>query len=77
MTLQARVAAAHRAVRAVDEIMDRSGGRALHVKGPLQRFWRDSHAGLVHAVHVPGSNYHATALIELGGQPQGMMAGMI
>lgn len=72
-----QVAAAHRAVRAVDEIMDRSGGRALHLAGPLQRFWRDAHAGLVHAVHVPGSNYHATALIELGGQPQGMMAGMI
>lgn len=72
-----QVAAAHRAVRAVDEIMDRSGGRALHVAGPLQRFWRDAHAGLVHAVHVPGANYHATAFIELGGEPQGMMRGMI
>lgn len=72
-----QVAAAHRAVRAVDEIFDRSGGRALHRTGALQRFWRDAHAGLVHAVHVPGSNYHATALLELGGEPQGMMAGMI
>ncbi|WP_127782338.1 acyl-CoA dehydrogenase family protein [Rhodococcus sp. X156] len=72
-----QVAAARRAVRAVDDIFDRSGGGALHLHTPLQRFWRDAHAGLVHAVHVPGSIYHATALLELGGDPQGMMRNTI
>src|SRR5699024_1595791 len=53
-----QVRAAHRAVRAVDQIFDIAGGRALHVDTPLQRFWRDSHAGLVHAVHDTGQPYH-------------------
>ncbi len=72
-----QIAAAHRAVRAVDEIMDRSGGGALHLQHPLQRFWRDAHAGVVHAVHVPGQIYHAAAFTELGGEPQGRMASQI
>ncbi|MGZ4554726.1 MAG: acyl-CoA dehydrogenase family protein [Mycobacteriaceae bacterium] len=72
-----QVAAAWRAVRAVDEIFARAGGGALHLNTPMQRFWRDAHAGLSHAVHVPGSIFHASALTELGGEPQGMMRSMI
>ncbi|MFD4265339.1 acyl-CoA dehydrogenase family protein [Rhodococcus sp. NPDC058481] len=72
-----QTAAAWRAVRAVDEIFARSGGGALQMKTPLQRFWRDAHAGLSHAIHVPGSIFHASALTQLGGEPQGIHRSMI
>ncbi len=72
-----QVRAAHRAVRAVDQIFDIAGGRALHMDTPLQRFWRDAHSGLVHAVHVTGQPYHASAFIDLGGEPEGPMAAML
>ncbi|QNG17929.1 hydroxylase [Rhodococcus triatomae] len=72
-----QTAAAWRAVRAVDEIFARSGGGALQLSTPLQRFWRDAHAGLQHAIHVPGSIFHASALTQLGGEPQGVHRSMI
>ncbi len=72
-----QTAAAWRAVRAVDEIFARSGGGALQMKTPLQRFWRDAHAGLSHAIHVPGSIFHSSALTQLGGEPQGIHRAMI
>ncbi|WP_064256923.1 acyl-CoA dehydrogenase family protein [Rhodococcus sp. D-6] len=72
-----QVAAAWRAVRAVDEIFSRAGGGALQLSNPLQRFWRDAHAGLSHAIHVPGSIFHAATLTQLGEEPQGMMRSMI
>lgn len=72
-----QTAAAWRAVRAVDEIFARSGGGALQMRTPLQRFWRDAHAGLSHAIHVPGSIFHASALTQLGGEPQGIHRSMI
>lgn len=72
-----QTAAAWRAVRAVDEIFARSGGGAMHLKTPLQRFWRDAHVGLSHAIHVPGSIFHSSALVQLGGEPQGVHRSMI
>ncbi|MFC7449066.1 acyl-CoA dehydrogenase family protein [Rhodococcus daqingensis] len=72
-----QTAAAWRAVRAVDEIFARSGGGAMHLNTPLQRFWRDAHVGLSHAIHVPGSIFHASALTQLGGEPQGVHRSMI
>ena len=53
-----QVAAAWRAVRAMDEIVARSGGNGLRMDNPIQRFWRDGHMGLAHAIHVPGSVFH-------------------
>ncbi len=72
-----QTAAAWRAVRAVDEVFARAGGGALQMKTPMQRFWRDAHAGLSHAIHVPGSIFYASALTELGGEPQGIHRAMI
>ena len=72
-----QTAAAWRAVRAVDEIFARSGGGALQLNTPMQRFWRDAHAGLAHAIHVPGSIFHASTLSQLGGEPQGIHRSMI
>jgi len=74
---RSQVSAAWRAVRAVDEIFARSGGGALQLGTPMQRFWRDAHAGLAHAIHVPGSIYHASALTQMGGEPQGAQRSMI
>ncbi|WP_229074206.1 3-hydroxy-9,10-secoandrosta-1,3,5(10)-triene-9,17-dione monooxygenase oxygenase subunit [Actinoplanes sp. DH11] len=41
------------AIRAVDRLFENSGGRALTVGTPIQRFWRDAHAGRVHAINDP------------------------
>jgi alkylation response protein AidB-like acyl-CoA dehydrogenase len=70
--------AAWRAVRAVDEIVARSGGNGLRMDNPIQRFWRDAHMGLAHAIHVPGSVFHASALGQLDIEPPpGPMRSMI
>ncbi|NUT35820.1 MAG: flavin-dependent monooxygenase [Hamadaea sp.] len=41
------------AIRAVDLLFENSGGRALATGTPIQRFWRDAHAGRVHAINDP------------------------
>ena len=41
------------AIRAVDRLFENSGGRALKAGTPIQRFWRDAHAGRVHAINDP------------------------
>lgn len=72
-----QVRAAWRAVMAVDQIFARSGGNALRMDKPLQRFWRDAHAGLNHAIHVPSTVYHASALSSLGIDPPEQLRSMI
>ncbi|AZG45966.1 acyl-CoA dehydrogenase family protein [Gordonia insulae] len=72
-----QVRAAWRAVMAVDQIFARSGGNALRMDKPLQRFWRDAHAGLNHAIHVPSTVYHASALSSLGVEPPEALQKMI
>jgi alkylation response protein AidB-like acyl-CoA dehydrogenase len=42
-----------RALGAIDSLFEASGGRALANGTPLQRAWRDSHAGRVHAANDP------------------------
>jgi 3-hydroxy-9,10-secoandrosta-1,3,5(10)-triene-9,17-dione monooxygenase len=72
-----QVRAVWRAVAAVDEIFARSGGNAMRMDKPLQRYWRDVHTGQAHAIHVPGTVYHASALSSLGVDPQGPLRAMI
>ena len=72
-----QVRAVWRAVSAVDEIFARSGGNAARMDKPLQRYWRDVHVGQAHAIHVPGTVYHASALSSLGIDPQGPLRAMI
>jgi alkylation response protein AidB-like acyl-CoA dehydrogenase len=62
---QTQVTASWRAVRAMDEIVARSGGNGLRMDNPMQRFWRDGHMGLAHAINVPGPVLHASALGEM------------
>jgi 3-hydroxy-9,10-secoandrosta-1,3,5(10)-triene-9,17-dione monooxygenase len=42
-----------RSIQAVDRLFENSGGRALKIGTPIQRFWRDAHAGRVHAINDP------------------------
>lgn len=78
LSRRTQVSAAWRAVRAMDEIVARSGGNALRMDNPIQRFWRDAHMGMVHAIHVPGSVFHVSALTELDiDPPPGPMRSMI
>ncbi|WP_396909011.1 acyl-CoA dehydrogenase family protein [Mycolicibacterium sp.] len=72
-----QVRAVWRAVSAVDEIFARCGGNAARMDKPLQRYWRDVHVGQAHAIHVPGTVYHASALSSLGVDPQGPLRAMI
>ncbi|HEY1701810.1 MAG TPA: hydroxylase [Trebonia sp.] len=72
-----QVRCAWRAVAAVDEIFARSGGNAIRRANTLQRFWRDAHAGLQHAIHVPGAIYHSTALTSMGVEPEGTLRALI
>jgi 3-hydroxy-9,10-secoandrosta-1,3,5(10)-triene-9,17-dione monooxygenase len=46
-----QVLGTERAIAAVDLLFENSGGRALKSGTPLQRFWRDAHAGRVHAMN--------------------------
>ncbi len=72
-----QVRAVWRAVSAVDEIFARCGGNGTRMDKPLQRYWRDVHVGQAHAIHVPGTIYHASALSSLGVDPPGPLRAMI
>lgn len=72
-----QVAAAWRAVRALDDIVARAGGNGMRRHHPLQRFWRDAHMGLTHAIHVPGPVQHAAALASIDAPVPGHLRVMI
>ncbi|HWD04936.1 MAG TPA: flavin-dependent monooxygenase [Amycolatopsis sp.] len=46
-----QVRGTERAISAIDRLFENSGGRALSRGTPIQRFWRDAHAGRVHAAN--------------------------
>ncbi len=48
-----QVIGSQRAIDAIDELFEASGGRALAEGTYLQRTWRDAHAGRVHAANDP------------------------
>jgi alkylation response protein AidB-like acyl-CoA dehydrogenase len=58
-----------RATRAVDSLFDHAGGGALRKGTPLQRLWRDAHAGLHHIINVREKVPHSYASVALGGPP--------
>jgi alkylation response protein AidB-like acyl-CoA dehydrogenase len=64
-----QVATSWRATRAVDSLFDHSGGGALRKGTPLQRLWRDAHAGLHHIINVREKVPHSYASVVLGGPP--------
>ena len=46
-----QVIAARRSVEAADTIFSQAGGRGLSLRSPIQRLWRDAHAGAHHVVN--------------------------
>lgn len=79
ITMAQRVAArrdqirvAWRAAKAADEVYARCGGNAIRLDQPLQRFWRGMHAGLNHAIFVPGPTYDAAAGSLMGFEVEGL-----
>ncbi len=72
-----QIRCAWRAVAATDAIFARSGGNAARRNNPLQRFWRDAHVGLGHAIHTPGSVYHSDALTAMGVEAPAALRAMI
>jgi 3-hydroxy-9,10-secoandrosta-1,3,5(10)-triene-9,17-dione monooxygenase len=58
-----------RATRAVDSLFDHAGGGALRRGTPLQRLWRDAHAGLHHIINVREKVPHSYASVALGHAP--------
>jgi len=58
--------ATHRALAAVDDLFLHAGGGSLHMDQPLQRFWRDMHAGMNHIVNVAEPAYGNWALDYFG-----------
>jgi 3-hydroxy-9,10-secoandrosta-1,3,5(10)-triene-9,17-dione monooxygenase len=54
------------AIAAVDRLFESAGGRALRAGTPIQRFWRDAHAGRVHAINDPERALAMFGQAELG-----------
>jgi alkylation response protein AidB-like acyl-CoA dehydrogenase len=69
-----QIQSAVRAVRAVDVVFAHSGGNALRLDEPLQRFWRDAHAGLNHAIFVYGGVFTAASKVAMGLDPGNLVA---
>jgi 3-hydroxy-9,10-secoandrosta-1,3,5(10)-triene-9,17-dione monooxygenase len=68
MRARARWAAANvvlRGVRAVDLLFEASGGRALFLDNPIQRFFRDVHAMRAHALNNPDKASQTFGFSEL------------
>jgi 3-hydroxy-9,10-secoandrosta-1,3,5(10)-triene-9,17-dione monooxygenase len=53
-------------IAAVDRLFESAGGRALKTGTPIQRFWRDAHAGRVHAINDPEKAQIMFGQFELG-----------
>jgi 3-hydroxy-9,10-secoandrosta-1,3,5(10)-triene-9,17-dione monooxygenase len=55
--------------RAVDRLMDASGGRGIFLANPIQRAWRDIHAMRAHAGNNPERAAAVFSRVELGLPP--------
>ncbi len=65
-TRRDQVAGSWRATRAVDDLFDLAGGGALRKHTPLQKFWRDAHAGLHHVINTTEKSDHSFASVAMG-----------
>ncbi|WP_137723365.1 3-hydroxy-9,10-secoandrosta-1,3,5(10)-triene-9,17-dione monooxygenase oxygenase subunit [Prescottella subtropica] len=65
-TRRDQVGASGSAVAAIDRLFDFAGGAALRSSAPLQRFWRDAHAGRAHVINDPHQALTLSGRSELG-----------
>src|SRR6478736_231537 len=68
-----QVRATGRAISSIDRLFEASGATALNNDAPVQRFWRDAHAGRVHAANDPERAYLIFGNNEFGLPPQDTM----
>jgi 3-hydroxy-9,10-secoandrosta-1,3,5(10)-triene-9,17-dione monooxygenase len=68
-----QVRATARSISSVDRLFEASGATALNNDAPVQRFWRDAHAGRVHAANEPERAYLIFGNNEFGLPPQDTM----
>lgn len=61
-----QVVGTERAIEAIDLLFENSGARALDRSCPLQRVWRDAHAGRVHAANDPERALRMYGAAEVG-----------
>ena len=61
-----QVLGTQRAIDAIDQLFEASGGRALANGTYLQRAWRDAHAGRVHAANDPERALQMYGMAEFG-----------
>ena len=61
-----QVRATQLAISAVDRVFQNSGGRVLHELNPIQRAWRDIHAGAQHNSNVPEPMLMAFGAMSFG-----------
>lgn len=61
-----QVRATGRAIASIDRLFENSGAHALENGTPIQRFWRDAHAGRVHAANDAERAYVAYGNGEFG-----------
>ena len=61
-----QVLASRFAVSAVDRIFANAGARALSLDNPIQRAWRDVHAGAAHPASVPDTHLAAYGALAFG-----------
>ncbi|UGT59651.1 3-hydroxy-9,10-secoandrosta-1,3,5(10)-triene-9,17-dione monooxygenase oxygenase subunit [Nocardia asteroides] len=61
-----QVRATGRAIASIDRLFESAGATALSNGTPLQRFWRDAHAGRVHAANDPERAYQMFGTHEFG-----------
>ena len=64
-----QVLASRSAVRAVDRVFANAGARALSLDNPIQRAWRDVHAGAAHPASVPDAPLAAYGAQAFGVDP--------
>ena len=65
-----QVRATQRSIAAIDRLFESAGATALGTDTALQRFWRDAHAGRVHA-----ANDAERAYVMFGNQAFGLPLG--
>jgi 3-hydroxy-9,10-secoandrosta-1,3,5(10)-triene-9,17-dione monooxygenase len=68
-----QVQGTQRAIAAIDEIFDRSGAGTIMLTNPIQRLWRDAHAGRHHTVNSVDRSLHSYGMTVMGFNPTDVM----
>jgi 3-hydroxy-9,10-secoandrosta-1,3,5(10)-triene-9,17-dione monooxygenase len=72
-TRRDQVQGCSRAIAAIDEIFDRSGAGTIMTANPIQRLWRDAHAGRHHTINSIDRSLHSYGMTAMGFNPSDVM----